>query len=282
MALTHIFACVLLIVMASLRVRSWRRWEEGADGAKKSLPPSAPAAPAAPPEAAAAAAAATAAAAAAALEDGSSSAALKAPSKKRVTFPGEIEGNGTAAPAAATATAAVTTTTTTTTTAAAGTTASSTPPPRRRSFLLQRPAKLEGFWAKAAEVCICTLRQLLVLFPVTKREYLDMREAWLAAHKLGGGDGGAGKGERGGGCCCERKGSEKEDGAGNCCACGCAASPPALAPISFADYVMKSFDDDVAGIVGLVRREEFLPLLSRRQKERSLSHAHFRPRPSFS
>lgn len=130
--------------------------------------------------------------------------------------------------------------------------------------MLQRPAELEGFWAKLGEICICMLRQLLVLFPVTKREYLDMREAWLAAHRLSDGSGVGGKGNKSISrrCCCssekKSKGDGKEEGDGSCCACGCAvpATPP-LPSISFADYVMKSFDDDVAGIVGLVRRETF-------------------------
>ena len=259
MALTHIFACVLLIVMASLRVRSWRRWEEGVDGAKSLTPPASAAAivaaaPPPPPPSSSSDAAAT--AAAAALEDGSSALGAGVPSRKRVSFPEEIEGNGTAAPAA-TATAAVT--------ASPVATAATAPSRRRRrSVLLQRPAELEGFWAKLGEICICMLRQLLVLFPVTKREYLDMREAWLAAHRLSDGSGVGGKGNKSISrrCCCssekKSKGDGKEEGDGSCCACGCAvpATPP-LPSISFADYVMKSFDDDVAGIVGLVRRETF-------------------------
>ena len=53
MALTHIFACVLLIVMASLRVRSWRRWEEGADSGGGGATPAAAASASAPPSPAA-------------------------------------------------------------------------------------------------------------------------------------------------------------------------------------------------------------------------------------
>ena len=293
MALTHIFACVLLIVMSSLRVRSWRRWEEGAaDGgggaAAKGL---SPAPPPAPSDASAAAAAATDAleagpsASAPAVEMGAAAAALGLGlSRKRVSFLEEIEGGRGAAAAAVAAgkkTAPETATTTTTTTAV-------TPSQRRRSVLLQRADKLDGFWPKLGEVGICILRQLLVLFPVTKREYLEMREAWMAAHGLDGSGAAAvaaagGKGKEEGCCCCCCRES-KDDGDGGdggggggddvkgekCCSCGGAASS-SLPPICFADYVMKSFDDDVAGIVGLVRREFFLFLVRARRRRKNLN-----------
>ena len=292
MALTHIFACVLLIVMSSLRVRSWRRWEEGAaDGgggaAAKGLSPAPPPAPSDASAAAAAAAAALEAgpsASAPAVEMGAAAAALGLGlSRKRVSFPEEIEGGRGAAAAAVAAgkkTAPATATTTTTTTAV-------TPSQRRRSVLLQRADKLDGFWPKLGEVGICILRQLLVLFPVTKREYLEMREAWMAAHGLDGSGAAAvaaagGKGKEEGGCCCCCRES-KDDGDGGdgcggggdgkgekCCSCGCAASG-SLPPICFADYVMKSFDDDVAGIVGLVKREFFLFLVRVRRRRKNLN-----------
>ena len=292
MALTHIFACVLLIVMSSLRVRSWRRWEEGAaDGgggaAAKGLSPAPPPAPSDASAAAAAAADALEAgpsASAPAVEMGAAAAALGLGlSRKRVSFLEEIEGGRGAAAAAVAAgkkTAPETATTTTTTTAV-------TPSQRRRSVLLQRADKLDGFWPKLGEVGICILRQLLVLFPVTKREYLEMREAWMAAHGLDGSGAAAvaaagGKGKEEGCCCCccrESKGDgDGGDGCGGggdgkgekCCSCGGAASS-SLPPICFADYVMKSFDDDVAGIVGLVRREFFLFLVRARRRRKNLN-----------
>ena len=125
---------------------------------------------------------------------------------------------------------------------------------------------------------------MLVLFPVTKREYLDMREAWMAAHGLlDGKDGKASSGKEGEGacgCCCREKGRARGDEDGKeekekkCCPCGCSAASASksLPPICFADYVMKSFDDDVAGIVGLVRIV-LVPSLFRRRRRKS------RPQP---
>lgn len=231
MALAHIFACVLLIVMASLRVSSWRKWERAAVAAEK----------------------------AAAAAGGSTTKAVRGPPPP-------------------------------------------SPPPRSPSsppsffkrnrlfsVLLQRPGELKGFWPKLGEIAICTARQLLLLFPVTRAEFLEMRAAWMAAHELtpaaptssssslelveeagaarataaaaGTGEGseravgiGSGDPRRGVGDFVTVGVNSYGGVEGKKTAAG--GSPlvvsSTLPPISFADYVMKSFDDDVAGIVGLV------------------------------
>jgi len=135
------------------------------------------------------------------------------------------------------------------------TTATPPPPQRRRSVFLQRPAELKGFWPKLAEVAICALRQLLLIFPVSRREFLDMREAWLAAHKLFPASPPPSSSSE-----LDNRSVGSGTTSGDIVAVeekNINGSPflvsSTLPPISFADYVMKSFDDDVAGIVGLVR-----------------------------